>query len=83
MAATNTNRDPPAPEFAEAIKRRRRRERWSAFLKPIITLASIVISIGFLMFVIRTCEQRFRHNPLFQQGGARPPADVPPARPQK
>jgi hypothetical protein len=82
MGASNTNGDQPLPEFAEEFKRRRRRERWSAFLTPLITLASFVVSIGLLMFVIRTCDQRVPHNPLFQQRGARPPPDVPPTRPQ-
>jgi hypothetical protein len=78
MDASNSNRDQPSPEFVEEIKRRRRRERWSAFLTPIITLASVVISIGFMMFFIRTCEQRFPRNPLFPQPGAPPPGGVAP-----
>jgi len=82
MDASNTNGDQPLPEFVEEFKRRRRRERRSAFLTPLITLASIVVSIGLLMFIIRTCEQRVPHNPLFQQRGARPPPDVLPTRPQ-
>jgi len=82
MDASNTNADKPPPEFVEELKRRRRRERWSAFLTPLITLASLVVSIGFLMFIIRNCDQRVPHNPLFQQRGARPPPDVPPTRPQ-
>jgi hypothetical protein len=80
--ASNTNGDQPLPEFVEELKRRRRHERRSAFLTPLITLASIVVSIGLLMFIVRTYEQRVPHNPLFQQRGARPPPDLPPTRPQ-
>ena len=35
------------------------RARWQAFLTPIITLASIVASVGFLMFILRACKDRF------------------------
>jgi hypothetical protein len=82
MDASNGNRDQPPPEFVEEFKRRRRRERWSAFLRPLITLASIVVSIGFLMFILRTCDQRVPRSEVFQQSDARPPADISPARPQ-
>jgi len=82
MDASNTNRDQPPPEFVEEIKRRRRQERWSAFLKPLVILTSLVVSIGFLMFILRTCGQRVPHNPAFEQRGALAPADDPPARPR-
>ena len=55
----------PHDEIQEEIKRRRQQARWNAFLTPIITLASIVISIGLLMFFIRTCQQRFPAAPRF------------------
>jgi len=82
MDASNSNGAQPPPEFVEESKRRRRRERWSAFLRPLITLASIVVSIGFLMFILRTCDQRVPRSAVFQQGDARPLVDVAPARPQ-
>ncbi|MDP2603739.1 MAG: hypothetical protein Q8S00_14270 [Deltaproteobacteria bacterium] len=40
-------------------REKRRRARWSAFWTPFITLASIVISVGVLMFFARTCRERF------------------------
>jgi hypothetical protein len=49
----------PDKEVIDAIKRKRRRERWNAFLTPFIALASIVVSIGFLMFFIKACQERF------------------------
>jgi hypothetical protein len=82
MDASNGNRDQPSLEFVEEFKRRRRRERWSAFLRPLITLASIVVSIGFLMFILRTCDQRVPRSEGLQQGNARPPADSPRAHPR-
>jgi hypothetical protein len=63
------------------MKRRRRRERWWAFLTPLITLGSLVISIGLLMFSIRACGERLPYPKPFSPGGSRPPADVFPARP--
>lgn len=65
----------PDKEIIEAIKRKRRRDRWNAFLTPFITLASIVISIGFLMYFIKACQARFPQSPLLK-----PPAQSRPAR---
>jgi hypothetical protein len=60
----------------EEIKAQRRRERWNALLTPFITLASIVISVGMLMFLIQTCQER---NP--QQPGLRLPIQKMPEPP--
>ncbi|OGQ81549.1 MAG: hypothetical protein A3F90_08390 [Deltaproteobacteria bacterium RIFCSPLOWO2_12_FULL_60_19] len=54
---------PKSPEELEALKAKRRQERWSAFLTPFITLASIVISISLLMFFIKTCSERHPQRP--------------------
>jgi hypothetical protein len=64
----------PDKEVIDEIKRRRRRERWSAFLTPFITLASIVVSVGVLMFFIKACQQRFPQSPFLN-----PPAQSRPA----
>jgi hypothetical protein len=50
-----------AERLAE-LKERRRRERWSAFLRPFITLASIVISVSLLMYMIKSCGERYPQN---------------------
>jgi hypothetical protein len=70
--------EPPDKELIEQYRRRRRRERWNAFLTPLITLASIVVSIGLLMFFMRACQERFPQTPFF-----RPPAQPRPANPQQ
>jgi hypothetical protein len=56
----------PDKEIIEEMKRRRRRERWNAFLTPFITLASIVLSIGLLMYFMRACQERFPQSPLLK-----------------
>ena len=61
----------PAKKTLEELKEERRRARWSAFWTPFITLASIVTSVGLLMFLIRACQDRLPY-PL-QQG---PPAPL-------
>ena len=64
--------DKPIPKKSlEELREERRRARWSAFGTPFITLASIVSSVGLLMFLIRACQDRLPF-PL-QQG---PPAPV-------
>lgn len=50
----------------EEIKAQRRRERWNALLTPFIMLASIVISVGMLMFLIQTCQERNPQKPGFR-----------------
>lgn len=65
--------EPPDKEAIDEIKRKRRRERWSAFLTPFITLASIVLSVGLLMFFIKACQERFPQSPLLK-----PPAQNQP-----
>ena len=42
----------------EEWKAQRRRARWQAFLTPLITLGSIVISVGMLMYMIKSCSER-------------------------
>lgn len=55
--------DPESQEKLEELKAQRRRERWSAFLTPFITLTSIVISVSLLMFFIKTCSERYQQMP--------------------
>jgi hypothetical protein len=50
-------------EILAEIKARRRRERWNALLTPFITLASIVVSVSMLMFLIQTCQERNPQSP--------------------
>jgi hypothetical protein len=64
-------------EAIEQIKRKRRRERWSAFLTPLITLASIVLSIGLLMFFMKACQERFPQSRFLKQGSQSRPANLP------
>ena len=40
------------------LRARRRSERWRAFLRPLITLASIVIAVSALMYMIKSCAER-------------------------
>ena len=54
----------------EEVREERRRARWSAFWTPFITLASIVGSVGLLMFLVRACQDRL---PFPLQPGARAP----------
>ena len=68
-------------ERLEELKARRRRERWNAFMTPFITIASIVISVSLLMYLIRSCSERNPQNP----GGPRLPIQRmpdPPAPPK-
>ena len=50
-------------EQLEEMKARRRRERWNALLTPFITLASIVVSVSLLMYLIKSCGERNPQNP--------------------
>jgi hypothetical protein len=51
--------DKPVPKKSlEELREERRRARWSAFWTPFITLASIVSSVGLLMFFVRACQDR-------------------------
>jgi len=43
----------------EESRAERRRERWRAFLTPLITMGSIVASVAMLMALIRNCSERF------------------------
>jgi hypothetical protein len=62
------------------LRARRRSERWSAFLRPFITLASIVISVSLLMYMIKSCNERNPQNPGIRTPIQRMP--TPPAPPR-
>jgi hypothetical protein len=64
----------PSKKSLEEIKEERRRARWNAFLTPIITLASLVASVGLLMFILRACKERFPQIPYqaAPQGNSKP-----------
>ncbi len=68
--------EPLDQEAVEEMKRRRRRERWSAFLTPFITLASVVLSIGLLMFFMKACQERFPQSPFLKPGSQSRPASL-------
>lgn len=42
----------------EQIRERRRRERWQAFLTPIIVMGSVVGSVAMIMALVKTCSDR-------------------------
>ena len=73
-------------ERLEELKARRRRERWSAFMTPFITLTSIVISVSALMFLIKTCNERYPQNrgvprlPIQRMPDPPAPSQPPPSR---
>jgi len=46
------------PKTLEEIQAERRRQRWGYFWTPFITMASIVSSIGMLMFLVKSCEEK-------------------------
>src|SRR5918992_3228525 len=46
------------PHTLEDYKAERRRQRWGYFLTPFIALASIVVSVGMLMFMAKACQER-------------------------
>jgi hypothetical protein len=68
----------PDKGVIEELKRRRRRERWNAFLTPFITLASIVLSIGLLMFFMKACQERFPQSPLLKPPSQTRPTHLQP-----
>ncbi|MEK6601078.1 MAG: hypothetical protein AABZ09_04270 [Candidatus Binatota bacterium] len=55
--------DPELQERLEKLKAKRRRERWQAFLIPLITLGSIVVSVGMVMYMLKSCSGRFPQMP--------------------
>jgi hypothetical protein len=61
------------PHTFEDYKAERRRQRWGYVLMPFFTLASIVVSVGMLMFFGKACQDRIpadaplRTSPLFKQ----------------
>jgi len=55
--------DPELQERLEKLKAKRRRERWQAFLSPLITLGSIVVSVGMVMYMLKSCSERFPQMP--------------------
>ena len=64
---------PKSPEELEALRAKRRQERWSAFLTPFITLASIVIAVSLAMYFIKTCSDRQPQRPGIQRTPTQPP----------
>ncbi len=58
----------------EEWKAQRRRERWNAFLTPLITLGSIVVSVAMLMYLIKSCGERSRRLPTVRP---MPPQSAP------
>jgi hypothetical protein len=66
--------EPLDKEAIDEIKRKRRRERWSAFLTPFITMASVVASIGLLMFFMKACQERFPQSPVLKPSSQSRPA---------
>ena len=66
-----------APKKTPAeLHEERRQARWKAFWNPIITLTSIVTSVGMLMFFLRTCRERL---PQFSPPGTVAPVKNQPA----
>jgi hypothetical protein len=79
------------PHTFEDYKAEQRRRRWGYVLMPFFTLASIVVSVGMLMFFGKACQDRIpadaplRTSPLFkqyhqpqkQQGGLEDPSRAP------
>lgn len=55
--------DPELQERLEKLKAKRRRERWQAFLRPLITLGAIVVSVGMVMYMLKSCSERFPQMP--------------------
>lgn len=47
----------------EELRAERRRERWKAFLNPLITMASLVGSVALVMYMIKSCSERFPQAP--------------------
>lgn len=58
--------DPELQERLEKLKAKRRRERWQAFLSPLITLGSIVVSVGMIMYMLKSCSERSGQPPALQ-----------------
>jgi hypothetical protein len=72
---------PHDQETLHAYKERRRRERWSAFFTPLLTLTSIVVSIGITMSLLKACQERFPNSPFNKTFESPPPNGVsPPTR---
>jgi len=47
----------------EELRAERRRERWKAFLNPLITMVSLVGSVALVMYMIKSCSERFPQAP--------------------
>jgi hypothetical protein len=47
----------------EEIREERRRERWHAFWTPFIALTSVVGSVAMLMYLLKSCSERFPQAP--------------------
>ena len=46
-------------KILEELRAERRRERWKAFLTPLITMASLVGSVALVMYMLKSCSERF------------------------
>lgn len=46
------------------LRERRRRDRWSALLKPFVTLSLFLIAITFVMYLVKSCQDRNQNRPL-------------------
>ena len=57
----------------EEWKAERRRARWNAFLTPLITMISIVASVGMLMYMLRSCSEGPPRVPTIRQMPPQPP----------
>lgn len=55
--------EPQQTRTPEEIKAERRRQRWSAFWTPFITLGSIVASVAMIMAIIKSCSERLPPSP--------------------
>lgn len=47
----------------EELRAERRRERWKAFWNPFITMASLVGSVALVMYMLKSCSERFPQAP--------------------
>ena len=58
---------PAEKKSLEEIRLERRRERWRAFLIPLITMGSMVGSVVIIMALIKSCSERSPQSPQLQE----------------
>jgi hypothetical protein len=68
-----------AERLAE-LKARRRQERWSAFLRPFITLTLFLAAISFSMYALKSCQERNPQSPGLRLPIQKMPEPPPPAK---